>query len=272
MKTFVQVFKKNFSNYHCDNTQYFHGLGDFLRSTLGLYILSKKHNFNLVVDFSLHPIKEYIEHVENDYSILVKSNENNIRLLYENQILDIINNNNNEEIIFLFGFFELSVYDTPLTEDAMVFMKNLIKPNKIMLDYINLKLLELPFTNFNIIQYRLGDKILFNNNNNDKKEYNINDIIDNLDSTNNILLSDSCEFKEFVRGKNLNIFIFDTKICHLGWYDNDMDIKDTLFEFFLVLKASNIKSFSVYHWPSGFTYAISFIYKIPYESKVNLII
>jgi hypothetical protein len=128
------------------------------------------------------------------------------------------------------------------------------------------------FTNFNIIQYRLGDKILFNNNNNDKKEYNINDIIDNLDSTNNILLSDSCEFKEFVRGKNLNIFIFDTKICHLGWYDNDMDIKDTLFEFFLVLKASNIKSFSVYHWPSGFTYAISFIYKIPYESKVNLII
>jgi hypothetical protein len=270
MKTFVQVFKKKYSNADSNN---FHGIGDFLRSTLGLYILSKKYNFNLVVDFSLHPIKEYIEYVENDYSILVKSNENNVKLLRENEIIDI-NNNNEEETILLFGWCGLSVYDTPLTEDAIVFMKNLIKPNKIMLDYINLKLLELPFTNFNIIQYRLGDTILFNNNNNnDKKEYNINEIIDNLDSeTNNILLSDSCEFKEFVREKKLNIFIFDTKICHLGWYDNDMDVKDTLFEFFLITKASNIKSFSVYCWPSGFTYAISFIYKIPYESKVNLII
>ena len=267
MKTFVQVYKKKYCNIHCD-TEKFPGLGDFLRGTLGLYMLSKKYLFNLVVDFSLHPIKEYIEYIETDYSKLVKSNEKNIRYLFEKEIIEIINNSN-EEIIYLFGWFGLEVYDTPITEDAIIFMKNLIKPNKIMEDYINIKLLEIPFTNFNIIHCRLGDDRLFKNNN--EKEFNINEIIGNLDTKNNyILLSDSREFKEFVREKNLNIFIFDTKICHLGWYDENIDVKDTLFEFFLILKASNVKSFSVYSWPSGFTYAISFIYKIPYESKINL--
>ena len=263
MKTFIQIYKQGYSN---SKKEEFHGIGDFLRGTLGLYRLSKIYNFNLIVDFSLHPIKEYIEYIETDYTSLVKSNENNINFLYKHEILDKINNN--EEIILLFGWFYLEVYDTPISEDETLFMKNLLIPNKNMLDYINLKLLEVPFTNFNIIHFRLGDDILVKNNN--KNEFNINHIINNIDSnTNNILLSDSYNFKEFVREKNLNIFIFNTNICHLGFHNN-IDLKDTLFEFFITIKANKVKSFSVYSWASGFTYAISFIYKIPYESKVNL--
>ena len=59
--------------------------------------------------------------------------------------------------------------------------------------------------------------------------------------------------------------MFDTKICHLG-LSNDIDeIRDTLFEFFLLTYASKIKTYCKIHEISGFVSWISRIYDVPLE-------
>ena len=274
MKTVIQVFKNGYSNVVTDHNGNFHGIGDFLRSTLGMYNLSKIHNFNLIVDLSIHPIRKFFKCVEHEYSNIVKEKINHINVInLDNNILNYINQSN-EEVIVFFGWFGTEVYDTPITPDAQIFMKNLLVPNECMREYIDQQMGQIPFKDFNIIHYRLGDDELVRNtihNNN----YNLDHIIQKMEK-NDILLSDSSNFKEYVKKNNIDIFMFDNAICHLGFHSNDHDdkdndkIKDTLFEFFLLSYASKIKSHSIYSWESGFTKAISFIYQIPLESQINI--
>jgi len=64
--------------------------------------------------------------------------------------------------------------------------------------------------------------------------------------------------------------MFDNNICHLGRSKYVDAIKDTLFELFLLISASKIKSYTVYGWSSGYTKIISFIYNIPLESETYI--
>jgi hypothetical protein len=137
-----------------------------------------------------------------------------------------------------------------------------------MREYIDFKMSQIPFKDFNIIHYRLGDDELVRNTSH-SNNYNLDHLVQKMEK-NDILMSDSSKFKEFVKKSNLEIFMFDNAICHLGFHNDDDKIKDTLFEFFLLSYASKIKSHSIYSWESGFTKAISFIYQIPFESQINV--
>ena len=277
-KTIIQVYTQKYSNTddkeaiisseiipHYNGTAKYHGLGDFLRSCLGLYNLSRiKEDFDVIVDFSLHPIHNYIESNNHPFSSLVKSNEDNIKLVVgKHNVLKYIKNTD-EKIIIMFGWFDLEVYDTFLESAVAEFMKKLLIPNPLMQNYINLKLAEIPYDDFNVIHYRLGDKQLFNNIIDD---YQLEHILTKLEK-NDVLITDSHNFKNFIKEKCINVFTFDTIISHLG--KSNENIRDTLFEFFLILRAKKIKSYSVYNWQSGFTFAISFIYKIPIETETNI--
>jgi hypothetical protein len=278
-KTIIQVYTQKYSNTdngetiissndnpHYNGTAKYHGLGDFLRSCLGLYNLSRiKEDFDVIVDFSLHPIHNYIESSNHPYSSLVKSNKDNINLVVgTDRVLKYINKTD-EKIIIMFGWFDLEVYDTFLESAAADFMKKLLIPNHSMQNYINQKIAEIPYYNFNVIHYRLGDTQLFNNTIDD---YELHHFLTKLEK-NDVLITDSHNFKKFIKEKKwIDVFTFDTIISHLG--KSNENIRDTLFEFFLILRAKKIKSYSVYNWNSGFAFALSFIYKIPIEAETNI--
>jgi hypothetical protein len=266
MKTVIQVYKIGYNNVVTDNTQNFHGIGDFFRSTLGLYNLSKIYNFNLIVDFSLHPIQNLLEYNEHQYSNIVREKQNSISLIVETQAIMEYINNSNEEVVVFFGWSSPNVYNTPITAESQIFMKNLLKPNKIMCEYIETQLNKIPFNEYNIIHYRLGDNTLVRNEN---KQHSLHHILNNYE-TNDILICDSSEFKNQVKNTNPNIFMFNNNICHLGFSNDVNSIQDTLFEFLLISKASKIKTYSSYGWISGFTHIISFIYNIPITSEINI--
>ena len=296
MKTVIQVYKNGYNNVVTDDTQNFHGIGDFFRSTLGLYNLSKIYNFKLIVDFSLHPIQNFLEYNEHEYSNIVKEKQNSISLISETESIMKFINNSNEEVVVFFGWLSPKVYNTPITIDSQTFMKNLLKPNKIMSEYIELQLNKIPFTPFriedaqsngsnpvisapergilnekcckeyNILHYRLGDNTLVRN---EQKQYSLYHILNKYES-NDILICDSINFKEQVKNTNLDVFMFNDKICHLGLSTNIDSIQHTLFEFLLISKASKIKSYSSYGWISGFAHIISFIYNIPITSEINI--
>jgi len=264
MKTVIQVYKIGYIN--ADSTAY-HGIGDFIRSTLGIYYLSKIHNFNLIVDFSLHPIQKYIEYTEHIFSDYIKEQNNNIHFIaHEYDIMSFINNSPNEAVI-LSGYIGLEAYYNPITQDAQLFIQNLLKPNKKMQEYIDSKLQEIPFPRYNILHYRLGDNELVRG---IKNHYNVNHIM-NHNEKNDILISDSITFKELVKKSDSNIFMFESNICHMGFH-KDSNMQDTVFEFFPASKAEKIKSYSIYDWASGFTRIVSFIYNIPIEYNTNIIL
>ena len=81
---------------------------------------------------------------------------------------------------------------------------------------------------------------------------------------NDVLVTDSLSFKEYAF-LNTSIFIFDTKVCHLGLSKDYHAIRDTLFEFFLITRSTKIKTYCKIHKVSGFVKWISEVYNVPIQ-------
>jgi hypothetical protein len=113
------------------------------------------------------------------------------------------------------------------------------------------------------MHFRLGDEELVRQN----ITQHHNEIVDKLMKNKekcDILLSDSEYFKKYVK-KNIDINMFGTKTVHFGYQNRPSEIMDTLFEFFLLMNARKIKTYSVYTWISGFVYWVHKIYDVPLE-------
>jgi hypothetical protein len=244
MKTIIQVWTHSCYNKLSDKHNNFWGIGDILRGTLNLYLFCIKNNYNFIVDIHLHNLSKYIIQNNHPFINLIEKNKDKIPFIEGCDIINYINNNN-DDVIFLFTNFNQEIYN--LTEETKKFMNNLLKPNKEFELYINNYLNNL--NNFNIIHFRLGDDELVRNNKNLDYEKYLN-ILKNINfNKNDILISDSVSFKEFIKNKNINISLFDTSPKHIGLNN---DLKDTLFEFFLLKNANKIYSYSIYCWESGF--------------------
>jgi hypothetical protein len=89
-------------------------------------------------------------------------------------------------------------------------------------------------------------------------------IQNNYKEENDILVTDTKSLKQYLY-LNSDIFIFDTKICHLGLCVDSDAVRDTLFEFFLITQCSKIKTYCKIHHISGFVKWISKVYDIPIE-------
>jgi hypothetical protein len=60
-KTVLLVWKGQYSNYPRTKDGFFWGIGDMLRGAIGLFKLSKKYDFDIIVDKSLHPISKVLK-------------------------------------------------------------------------------------------------------------------------------------------------------------------------------------------------------------------
>jgi hypothetical protein len=78
-------------------------------------------------------------------------------------------------------------------------------------------------------------------------------------------MSDSEQFKQYVKFTNNNIKLLNTKTAHLGYEQHSDNIRDTLLEFFIITKAQKIKTFSVYGHLSGFVNIVNQVYDVPIE-------
>jgi hypothetical protein len=145
-------------------------------------------------------------------------------------------------------------------------MKYILKHSNEFHEYIHFQLSNLPFSSYNIIHYRLNDDE-FKNKDAKKNTDDLNNLIYNLNNKkeyNDVLLTDTLSFKEYAFLKS-DVFIFDTKLCHLGLSKDYFAIRDTLFEFFLITYSKKIKTYCKIHIVSGFVKWISEIYDIPIE-------
>ena len=270
MKTVIHVWTHHFNinherikkyNYY-NETEFYFGLGDLLRSTIKMYDLSKTMNFNFEVNLQLHPIFPFLKKNESIYDEFVIQNKTNIEYVCYSELEDYINESPHDILYILSNdFYEKK----EITEDCKNFIKNIMTPTPEFQQYIDYMLSKMPFNKmYNILHYRLNDDE-FKNKNSSKSLNYLNDLTDNVikqKEPNDILISDSISFKQHIF-LNTYIYIYETKICHLGLSTDNDAIRDTLFEYFLLTRSSKIKTYCKIHAISGFVKWVSMVYDIP---------
>ena len=149
-----------------------------------------------------------------------------------------------------------------INNECKDFIKKILTPKDDYQLFIQRKMKTIPYPNFNILHYRLNDEEFLKK----KSSVVFDEVYHNLQKNkewNDVLITDTSKFKHFIFSKNDPVFMFDIKICHLGLSKNLDEIRDTLFEFFLITKCSKIKTYCKIHEMSGFVKWISKIYDIP---------
>ena len=267
-KVVIHTWTQNVSNQPKSS---FWGLGDILRGTCTLYNLSKKYDFDLIVDYSLHPISKFLEADNHPYKDFIEKYKKYIMFINPEQLESFIFNNlKSYKIILLHTNGPHTTFLSQLSDDCKIFVKSLLKPNKSFEEYINNNLVSIPYRSYNILHFRLGDRsILYNNPVNlEKKYYEYDNILDKYVEENDIIISDTLNFK-LVTSKVRDIFTFNTTPAHMGFTSDEESVRDTLFEFILASKANKIKTYSTYTWTSGFMTAVNLIYDIPIDVMMN---
>jgi len=247
------------------------GFGDLLRGTVCLYQFSKRFNFTLIVDTQLHPVSKLFVSIPHMYSNYVLENQS--------EIINAINSRDKLEILLKN---KLSC-DKPLmistnveppnnmTNDCKRFMRLLLHPT----DEFNRFFIEMRArfnipNNYTIAHFRLGDQELMNKTI-DVANYQMLGEIVNFHMTNTpnlFIMSDSLEFKKYlckrIRPEFVGRIIPSTPI-HLSHPDAlDVEkIKETMFDFMLLINARLIKTHSKYMWISNFVKWAGNIFNVP---------
>jgi len=257
------------------------GFADFLRGTIALYIFSKKYNYQLLLDGS-HPLFKFLKpnknislnHHTNIHEFLPPFSYNHTYITLDSMFEKGTSFNVMTNSFYTLKNGKLENYG-PITQDCAEFMKNILSPSievenkmKEILEIYNL-------TNYKVIHLRFGDKFLHNNYDDelyDDKLYKLyyNKILE-LKYDKYILLSDSSiianklkkEINE-LKSNTIDLYYWDNIKIHLGDLKNkksDNDILDTMVDFFIMSKSSEIISNG-----SGFSQVASVIYSIPFRN------
>jgi hypothetical protein len=272
-KIVVMVWRKTDSGTHPNGAIKTYGLGDLLRGTIYLHQQSIRFGFNFIVDIRMHPISKYLVVKNHDYMEYVNINLNKIQIVncHDSKYnkFNIIYNeslHNDQPLLVCTNMF----CNDQLTLGCKQFMKTLLTPNKNFANYINQQNSSYGvLVPYSILHIRLGDDEFLKNKINISTITTATGIIKKYAASSDILITDSFRLKEFLKSTQHEITMFNTRPLHLGelstiFGENVLDsFEETLYEFFALSKASNIKTYSVYEWVSGFVKFVSIIYDIP---------
>lgn len=262
MKTIVFVWTQEYCNFTITDTTGRHGLGDLLRGTVGILRYCEKRGYECIIDISLHPISKLLLHKPHRYSQFIQENKNNVRVFPQFNTTQAIDEElQGKDFTYFFTPFHTDELDIPASTSIKERIRELLTPTDLLTSYITGVEDSIPFQDFSVIHFRLGDDdIILEKNNRDYTKY-----VNKIRYMNNgklILMSDSSTLKKLAKPY---IFTFDAPIAHVGFHTEADQIKHTLFEFLLLSKAKKIHTHSVYDWTSGFVTIISYIYNVPLQ-------
>jgi len=275
-KTVIMVWCKTDSGTHANGSIKTYGLGDLLRGTIYLHQQSLHFGFNFIVDIRMHPISKCLIVRNHDYMNYVNQNLNKLKIVncHESDKFNLIYNAYNasvrnvdeQPLLICTNMF----CNDQLTLECKQFMKTLLSPNENFTNYINqqnsLHGISAPYS---ILHIRLSDDEFSKDKMNTYSIANATRIVKEYSGPSDILVTNSFRLKEHMKSIQHGITMFNTRPMHLGelstiFSENVSDsFKETLYEFFSLSNASNIKTYSVYEWVSGFVKFVSIIYDVP---------
>ena len=257
------------------------GLGDLIRGTMHLCDLSQKHNFKLTVDTQFHPVSKYLMESAHETREYVLQNKDNI-LHYinnengdRNQLLEVIQTamrNGRTEPMLIFTNLAEHLHVIPSTR-SKEFIRSILTPTPEFLAGFNQMCAQFKIKqNYSIFHIRLGDDDLVNHRIHMDQYKNMLGVIDRMSEEldpSTYIISDSYGFKHFLYQTRPHLAnqIIRTNPIHLSHStDTKPDaekVHDTLFDFFLMINATAIKTYTNYTWVSGFVQWASHAFNRP---------
>lgn len=253
------------------------GFGDWLRGTVTLWNYCQQYGFELYIDKEIHPI---FSHLAENERLIVDDQ-------VDREVEECFTPNTFETIDFMLrtlfekkqtfatltnGIYSsiINEYYGPISSECKEWLKDILTPNLEFKNYIQTIYTSLNINldkPYRVIHLRLGDNYLHQNNFDYDYFQHINNRIQHTLYTESeyqyVLLCDTSSFGIELKKQNPQLCYWDNKKIHTGeiQYDiNQIGVKDTLVDFFIMTKAIHIMSM----FDSGFSKMISNIYDITY--------
>jgi len=259
------------------------GLGDLIRGTMHLCDLSQELHFKLTVDSQFHPVSKYFALCGGEHSNYVLQNKGKVHNFINGDLTNLrhviqsaIRSGCTEPLLVCSNITN-RMNGVP-TQHSAQFIRSVLMPNTEFQTAFNAmcKLHNINCANkkHTIIHFRVGDDDLVNHNINHAKYQECLRVLDThtvsglMDDT-SYIISDSYWFKHFLRKvrPHLASRVLDTKPIHLshscGDDKHDEMVADTMFDFYLLMTAKVIKTYSSYTWVSGFVRWVSHAFNVP---------
>jgi len=268
LKKIVNVYQLQYTNGVAQ------GFGDYLRGCYCLYQICKYIDieFDMIIN---HPMSKYLiihqtppEDISYENIDWVKGD--NICEKSTNFFRNFMNYINpiNQDTLYIFSN-ALSIW--PVQSESINFIRKSIIPTDDMKNYVTqiLNDIGMPFGGYSIVHIRTGDNHLLNGKRMDYKTFNkIILILKRYTSFEKkyIVLSDNNNLKNFLSQRHNRFVSYTKEITHLGenTIKTDEGIKNTLLDFFIMSRSSNIISMTPYGHGTGFSKWCATTYGIPY--------
>ena len=285
LKKVVNVYQRQFLDFKAS------GFGDYLRGSFTmlqlLRTLEKYTGVHVEFDMDLrnHPMSKYLIcdpnlerpasyptlgnfHVD---SLLVKQDEDDIA--YQHIVREVVRYFNKVHQQTFFAFCCKDNVFTEMLDSEKALIRSRIQPTPEMETYITESLTRLGVTGaYTTIHVRLDDAVCFphavGSSDATLNTTLMEDLVASVRSKveegkTYVLVSSNTRIKEALTGGN--ILSLPTAICHIGQNQEptDDEVRDTLLDFYLMSRSSEILAFSTYE-RTGFSLECSNIYGIPY--------
>jgi len=283
LKKVVNVYQLNFKNFRAP------GFGDYLRGCFCMQQLLRTvntycgTNIEFDLDLTSHPMTSLLKHsIKNsiipydtiiNFKIVVvklkKDPENESYQLILEQMVNYLNGIKTPTFYTFCCLFEIHD-EIPQSDKDFILSK--LTPNNDMSMYIinTMRELNIQPKKYSVIHLRCVDELTFPDKplSADYIDYITELINSSIDhSKKYILVTNHNDLKKIFKNRFAS---YTGKICHTGLDEiQPLDsVRDTMLDFFLMSKASDIVTLSPYDWGSGFSIQCAKLYNIPYSVKV----
>jgi hypothetical protein len=242
MKSVIYVWKNNSIHRSklCDD------FFQLIQTTCYLHYLSVIMSFTLYVDTQHHSISKVLPVLNHPHMKLISDNE--IPVVHD---LDYYIQSTDSDILY---FCSTTSLPFKLNKPCIEFIQRILMPSPTLILRI------LPIQVYNVVHVHINNPII------SKFKYpyllyTVYERIKHYLTPTTIVLSDTYEIKTYIKSKH-DCIVFDTKIGNIGYPPHDNTVEDTLFDLYLMTKATKIYSFSWYNSIPGFV-KIANVYNVP---------
>ncbi len=251
----------------------FWGIGDFIRGCLSLRNLCEEFGFTLELDYTYHPISEYLtnsiytsmEYTKEDVTIYGIDDFEHLYSIF-NQLKQF----SNEDLKTMVLYIGTNAWylGKGVSDETREFMKTSLQPTPELLGAIWKTQSELGILpkEYSVLHIRMGDDYLVKGQTSEEAFAAIHGQIMsqiNHDITKPIVvLSDCYNLKQYLHEKEGWLYS-PIQPCHLSTNVKGSRVKDTLVDFFLITEASSLYCISNHGYGSGFCDWACDIYKVP---------
>ena len=282
----VNVYQTQFIDFKAS------GLGDYLRGCITMLQLLrtlKKHTGSDVafeMDFRNHPMSKFLTcdealerpanyaalgnfHVD---SLMVNQDEEDIA--YQHIVREVVRYFNKVQQPTFFAYCCKENIYTEILDSEKALIRSRLQPSAGLETYIASCLTQLGVTGaYSVLHVRMDDAICFPHavasSQATLNEQLMTDLVASVrakvdaDKT-YVLISNSQAVKDALTGANIHSL--PTAVCHIGQNQTPTDeqLRDTLLDFFLMSRASEIAGFSTYK-RTGFSLECATLYNVPYS-------